>query len=83
MGGRSLSGEFTAEVSMVIVGARSLRRVEDCPGSSFGRGLDIVGVFIQCAIHAWHPGIVGQCMWIKQSVERMIRAPEIPELLNS
>jgi hypothetical protein len=39
---------------MVIVGARPLRRVEDCPGSSFGRGSDIVGVFIQCATHAWH-----------------------------
>ena len=58
MGGCSVSGEFTAEVSMVMVGARSLRRV-DWPGSSFGRGSDIVGVCIQCAIHAWHtPGFI-------------------------
>lgn len=45
MGGCSVSGELTAEVSMVMVGARSLRRV-DWPGSSFGCGLDIVGVSI-------------------------------------
>lgn len=57
MGGASISGEFTAEVSMVIVGARSLRRVDDWPGSSFGRGSDMVEVSIQCAIHAWHPGL--------------------------
>lgn len=63
----SLSGGFTAEVSIVIVGARSLRRVDDWPGSSFERGSDIMGVSIQGAIHALAPGFVYGVIWIRRN----------------